>query len=621
MRSFPVLVLIALVAALCLSACLASTPLAARHVLSRASDGVPSSPSFPALQSAINTQRISSAVQPSAVWATIVPLIPSYHHGRLYVLSVVAGETVVLCVEPSTLAILRTYALPPTVAVIGLHTASSDLFLLAVELSSSRYSILRLSIETGQVHSSVPLSSPQLFLGVDAAGERLLTAVELGSEVLLLNATTGARIGSYSGGVSPLHVMGGGLHPTNGNMLAVDKDNKTVLVIARETDTVVSVLVLPVNIAAFYSLALSEDGVYAYVLIQVLDFFTIEQFEVATGRLINSSHIERFASQVRFLTATDVDGELWATDVQRLTVDRVQTGSGYQRSVLGSYPIMLYPSAVAVSPSGSSIYVATNAPPVVRELNSTGQEVSSFPLIDVHLCGSAYPASSVSVDLKGNVYIPQCNSTLLIYDSQHTLIASLYTGRNSRPRSCAPTLRGSVYITDDNHPDLLAELDMKTGQRLSSLQGASDAAFFGVAVDTRNGSVWASDAEGMLVYHWAADGTLIATFDVSGNDTIAGQPALLYGIAIDAATSRVIVARSVTDIEGVTASVVLWLDAQTGAVVDTYAVVANGLAVGVGVSADGSTVYATDHNSLAVLLFDNKQQRQVAAAKVTTRTE
>ncbi|MGH9618502.1 MAG: hypothetical protein ACRD45_02165 [Bryobacteraceae bacterium] len=74
-----------------------------------------------------------------------------------------------------------------------------------------------------------------------------MTAVDLGNEVVVLNATTGTRLGAFDGGLSPLVVMGGGLHPTNGNMLLVDRDNKSVLVVDPH-NALVSVMSLPVDV-------------------------------------------------------------------------------------------------------------------------------------------------------------------------------------------------------------------------------------------------------------------------------------------------------------------------------------------------------------------------------------
>lgn len=193
------------------------------------------------------------------MWATFVPLVPSYRDGRLFVLSVIAGTEVVLCLDPSTLSILRTYTLPATLVVLDLHTSRDSLFLLAHD-SQSGYSILQVSIRTGKlVHPPLIMPYAVMLIGVDAAGQKLLTGVHLGSEVVVLNATTGDRLGAFDGGVSPLHVMGGGLHPTNGNMLMVNRDSKTVVVVS-DNNTIVSVMTLPINVADFHSLSVDDTG-------------------------------------------------------------------------------------------------------------------------------------------------------------------------------------------------------------------------------------------------------------------------------------------------------------------------------------------------------------------------
>lgn len=72
-------------------------------------------------------------------------------------------------------------------------------------------------------------------------------------------------------------------------------------------------------------MTLDVDGVYAFVLVRDVDFFMIEQFEISTGRWINRTSINHFASSIQSITATDNQGETWLTDVQRLNLDHVHT--------------------------------------------------------------------------------------------------------------------------------------------------------------------------------------------------------------------------------------------------------------------------------------------------------
>jgi DNA-binding beta-propeller fold protein YncE len=199
----------------------------------------------------------------------------------------------------------------------------------------------------------------------------------------------------------------------------------------------------------------------------------------------------------------------------------------------------------------------------------------------------------IAVDGDGRLYVPHCNGSLLVYSAHYELLQVVGFGKNVQPVAVSPTAgAATVFIVDLNDPAALSEYDLKTGQRIRTLQAGADAALRDVEVDVVNGSVWATDATASRVYHWAADGSLLSLFNRSSPSAALFRSP--FYLAVDRTHGQLLLSEQTTNVSSlaVTASL-LWLDAETGAELDrfTFPAVADDFAMGVAVTEDGASVY------------------------------
>ena len=548
-----------------------------------------------------------STRQPSAVWSATLPKGALYHSrsGLLFIFGTAETDyAYTLFKVTSSGERLASLELNSSLAILSIAASDSSLFALALNLSNETapYQLFEVDIASFTLlHSLRAPSWMQLLLAVDAAGQTIFAAKRWGSQVVRLDARTLQQQSVYTGSRKSLQVWGGGWTPSS-VLIVLDVRAQAVIAINASDDSVLWSSPLPADLRQYSAFAVATDGSFAFLLYVrrnssggICNTFAL--YDLSSGRQTATSCVDPAVLINLDFTGAARAGDVTLIDYGDRSVCLLRNGSVLSRFQVTEHPLLPLPCDIAVTGTGDAqrIFVMTRDAGIT-ELSPSGQLVAQLP-IDTSGCPrrSIRGIQDIAVDGAGRLYVPHCNGSLLVYSAQYELLQVVSFGKDVLPTAVSPTAgAATVFIVDLNRPAALSEYDLKTGERLRTLQAGADAALRDVEVDVLNGSVWATDANASCVYHWAADGSLLSLFNRSSpSDALLHSP---YYLAVDRANGQLLLSEQTINVSSLAVSAsLLWLDAATGAELDrfTFPALAKDLAMGVAVTEDGATVYAT----------------------------
>ena len=589
--------------------------------------------------------------QPTAAWAHRTPYTVAYHQRQdllfigattlqpPYVAVADALRTaVVYKLQASSQRTLANLSLPDGVELTGMCTSASALWLMTVQRSSSSYAVLEVNIASLAVVHSTPVSSQGRLYGVDSAGDRVLIGLASYQYVWLVSSADGRLLQQLDGGRTKLEVLAAAYLPGSGDVLIADVTSASLLRV-RANNTVASSSPLPLS-RQTYAVSMSADEAHGSVYLFWWDVsdgaYVFTHFDLSShavlGRLqLNGSNwpLSYRTSFTQGIAAAGEPGALYFADANTATVQLRSVPSGTVRTVQldGNPPWMRWPTDVVTL--DGRVYVATNAfisgtlTPWqgIVAMDANGRPVAQGAAWDVEGCRfTAGQQLAAGKDSSGAAVIVagRCNGTVAVYNAALERTAVIrFPQRNVRLLSIALS-RGAVsmFIIDAGQADVVAEYDLQ-GELLRTLQASPAAgAFSDVAFSAADGSIWATDGLNGALYHWASNGSLLSSRSF-------GHLHELWSVAIDPVHHRLLVSENLWSDDGrhgryqrLSANV-LWLDMDTGGIVDTFTYPNGDQATGVAVSEDGGRVYTSAFLLSALFVFEQHQSgdawRAVAA--------
>ena len=459
---------------------------------------------------------LSLSIEPSAVWASVTPACVVYSRQYLFVTAWIgSGDSqVVYKVDATTWTVAANASFNSMWVVESMYASHSSLFMLVVDLSVGKvWRIVEVEQDSLRVVSTVEMPYPLLLLGVDAAGGVLCTTVEKSSEVVWLNASTGARLAVHTGGLKQLQVVNGVFSPTTMDMLILDAGLSLHRVAA--DDQLVYSISLSIDVRA---LAVDEQGVYFYVMSDD-NAWVFAQYEWSTGQptgIVNVVQTDQFFPFDQ-LSAAAAPGDVYFVDAESsgvVLLHRNTTSS----LVLSPYTELDQPFHVTAVIDGR-ILVSQVEPWGFIVLNATGQLVNVVEVGDPISLGCPYPwplPDMAVVDETGEVLVNLCNGSIAVLDATLTVTRYIDLELGTVPSVIALTVDGSsAYIVDLAQPNAIDQYELKDGKKLRTLSLPLHNGTAGdVEVDRADQSIWVTDYNNSCVVHYAVDGSILSVWPV-----------------------------------------------------------------------------------------------------------
>ena len=546
----------------------------------------------------VQRSRLSTAsLQPNQTWTAIRP-------DKLAALS----DSVVLALGSSVLEVslhrhqvLGNYSVDSSLRLTSLAASSTAAYVLLSDPLNGGVTLDAVDVASGSVVSSASIQYPTVLLDVTADGQTALTSAQF-SSVVLFNTSTGARI-AIMGNQSWATVIGGALNLQSAQLWVIwlDEDGSSVGldVVYAANQTTRASFTPPSPLTTIQAVAVDKAGQYAYVQYQTSgahggSSFTISQLNAASLETERTWDVPSSLPPTVPIKAGSRVGELYYASNNRLVL---VTASGFSTVLLGDTPFLSSPTDVAVATDGS-VLVALNQPWQIVALNVSGHITATYPIVDeLELCTDV-PDLRVAVDWQDSVYVPLCNSTVLVFSRGGDEVARVETGNSTRLRDIAAGPHDSLFFTDDAQPLLVRQIGRNGSLLRSFTAPRSGSRLYSVHFDSVDGVLYVTDAGHGLLLSWPLNSTGQPTvLDVS---LAIGQPVSVYSVAVDRAHSQLIVATVSTQLSK---SFVLWFD-LAGRLLDRNFTFFAPSVTGVAVSPDGSRVYATDYVFDSVYVFD-----------------
>ena len=555
-------------------------------------------------RAAARSADFTGAVSPIATWQGLQAVAVAVQSNDSLIVALTTGA--VLQVSPASHAIAANYSFDSALLLSGIAASRSAAYLLLLDELYGNVFIDGVNMRSGQRVSRVTLSYPTSLGGVDATGKTALTSAG-GSAAVVYDTSTGKRLSLlYDPQWNAVTVA---LNPANGDVWIVTASTSSVsiAVLAAGSNSTRFTVNLPSNLLDIGSLSIDPAGQSAFLLYAAVNNnqlqFIIAQFSADSGQSVGSRVLPPSAQPGRIIAAGARAGEVWWIDSGILTLSSAQ---GSSTIALGQYPAIASPSDVAVTAEGG-VLVAENLPFRVVEFNATGGVVQSFPIVDELAICEQVPYMDIAVEASGNLLMPVCNSTILIFDRRTRAITRLYTGNGSLPRAVSEGPHGSILFTDDMDPSNLKQLARNGSIVRSWTSPLSGGQLLSAHYVNSTQEAWVVDNTASVVLQWPLFHD--APVKVWNLTAVYGRRVHPWAAVVDLVHGQLIVTAGSGDLS---AAWVLWLD-LSGRPQYNFSfplspalpfVIATGLAL----SPDCSRVYATDFIAGAVYVFDNEQR-------------
>ena len=557
---------------------------------------------------------------PDETWAAFTPLAIGFTNGSI----VAVTETTILSLRTDSFNVLQTCPIDSALTLGGFAATESTAFALLLDYLYGNVYINGINPQTCETTSSAPLKYPADLLSVDNAGKLALTTTNA-HQVVWFDTATGERRGVIANASWDV-VTWGAINSANSDVwvawVQIGKSSLTSGITVKNGDTTRFTITRSGGVETIIQdVIVDSQGKYAYMLLLSItrdggEVITIEQLDATSGESLSTYEVpSNLLPTTDLATRSERSGLVYWMSYNKLVS---LESSGIVVQQVGQYPLIELPTDVAVTADGT-VLVASTASNQIQALNSSGQIVSSYPSVEEPEVCDLIPFLNVAVDYEGNVYMPLCNSTVLIFDSQGDLLTQVSTGQGTIPRSVAPGPHNTLFFTDDNNHMQVQHID-RDGNVIHTFTLSTAGWLFTVKYNWRADSIHVTDVLKGVIYQWAVNGTGKPTVLDVGKAV--GDPAAeVYSLAIDHHHSQLIVSAELVSIE---AGALLWFDMDGTLLAKNYTFPVGTEATGVAVSYDGSRVYATDLFNSAVYVFYQDEQtiqktERRAAGKATAR--
>ena len=540
-------------------------------------------------------------VDPDEVWQGLSPLAIGVIDAQTLAVRL---PTSILLLDTQSLSVTSTCPIDPSLELAGLVTASPYLELLLIDniLDVVYLNGINASTCTTTTSATLMFNTTVTLLAVDSMGETALIS-DGSTQAVLVDTSSGKQVAVYANETWS-RVVSGAINPANSDVWVawVVQTPTTILSgVNVYSGTSVRFTLQLLSSSLVLDVAIDVAGQYAYVLYATLARNAaqsfIEQIDASNGSSITRWTLPAELPPTTAITACTESGEVWyMSDSQLVRI----SNAGFTSSQAGAPPIPS-PSDVAVIGDGH-VLVAENRYSQVEVFNQWGNVVGRYPpmLAD---CSGPVPLFAIAVDQNDKVYMPLCNSTILIFDADGTVVAYVPTGSHSVPRSVSPGPGQTVFFTDDNNPHAVLQVN-RDGTVVNTFTTANTGWLFTVKYNWRANSIYVTDILNSVIYQWAINGTgKPSVIDVG--DAVGDPAAKVWSLAIDHHHSQLIVSAELVSIE---AGALLWFDMDGTLLAKNYTFPVGTEATGVAVSYDGSRVYATDLFNSAVYVFYQDEQ-------------
>ena len=531
-------------------------------------------------------------VEPDDVWQGLNPLAIGAIDQRMVAVALLTSH---LLLDTRSLSVMSTCPIDPSLQLAGFAASNPSLVLLLIDRPQGIAYLNGVDPRTCTTTTTTTLPYNTTLLAVNSKGRTALTS-DGSTRAVLVDTSSGRQVAVYANSTWS-GVVGGAINPASGDVW-VAWVVQTHAAVRAGIDVYSGTSVhfawqLPSSmpVGTVLSVAIDAAGQYAYVLYATqasgVRWF-IQQVDASNGSSVSTWTLHAELPPTTDITASSRWGEVLYMSNSQLVV--VSSGS-MTSSQVGNPPIP-FPSDVAVTSDGH-VLVAEDRDSQIEVLNVWGQVMSRYPPVVVD-CDVSAPLLTVAVDSDDNVYMPLCNSTVLIFDSDANVVAQVPTGSHSIPRSVSPGPGQTVFFTDDSNPHQVTQVD-RDGNVVDTFTTANTDWLFTVKYDRRSQSVWATDMLNGQILVWAVNGTKEPTkWDINA---LTGQTAAVYSLAIDHGHQQV-----VASVIFETEFALLWFD-MNGALLSKNYTTTAGMVLGVAVSSEGSRVYGADFYNDAVLVF------------------
>ena len=516
----------------------------------------------------------------------------------------------VQAVDPKTGALANgSYDVPPgyqpynllaTVTVVVLH-------LKPLGDSNEPDSIHVLDARSLQLLTSYDLDYPLAVLGINAAGDTIVTAILGGHEAATQHVMTGKRIAVYDAGRSDLIVFGAALHPTSGVVHiwnGSDSGDFNLLSLAANNTLLSSFPLQLDSLTATGSISLDLSAQFVFVLYATRQNI-VQQYQISTGQRTFSLPLDQLrVGLTQFLSPAWTAGAALTVNALEQTVLVLDKNGPSPPLMVGGRPTLLGPDDVALLPSaeGSGDYTvlvtSTSGPRAVYELDQQSRLLYQYLTGDDADC--RYP-QHVTADAEGRVYVPYCNDTVTVFDGRsHRPLYKFSIGQGNILVGLVAGPNDTVFYLGSNSPAIVQQ-HIVTGAIVATLSVTPGNSLQGLTYDPRNQTLWTTDLgfeTSSSLYQLSLTGQILTNLSCPSAVGTGDASPSCWEIAVDPAHDRLLVAQYDITFN----AWLLWLDAGTGKVLDQYLFSRDG-ARAIAVSENGSRLYVVDGRD-AVYVFE-----------------
>ena len=559
--------------------------------------------------SALRAKLAAGGVQPDETWQGLQPLAIGFTDEKTLVVALASS---IVTLSYPELTVLNNCTIDASVQLSGFATSGSTVTALLIDPLYGNVYLTSYDPLTCSTTSSATIKYPTNLLAVDRSAKLAMTST--GGQLAVLSSLQSGERQLVLSNSSWAGVVAGALANSQAwvGYVTLDAQQRVKGHVAVYTPELAFTVELPSRFqqSIVEGISLDAEGKYAYVfylgLTRQAEELGIGQYSTADGSLVAelSLSLEELIPSTAPIAGANAGEVVYMSGNQLVTL----SANGTTAVEVGKYPLLAFPSDVAVTMDGDVLVALTAAMQIVK-LNSSGQIVYEY---DAQMpdC-SQEPFLDVAAGRGGEVLMPLCNGTVVIFGRDGAVAASVNTGDSTLPRGIAAGPRDTFFFTDDNNKAEVTHMT-RDGTVARTFTAAAAQWLFSVKYSLRDDTVYATDVLGGFIYGWAVNATGEPTLKLDVSAATGVPMTEVYSLAIDHAHSQMVVS-TITQ----SGSALVWFDIATQRPAGKNYSFVGGEATGVAVSMDGSRVYANDLFNSAVYVFHQDAQQLLSVEKRT----